>query len=237
MSAAWQVAVVSPAASSSYLSVRRRTLEGMGGWASTTWAARPRAAIVELMWLGLRDYRFETGSLWSAGVAAAAGWAVGQRAGPVTDRQDVPLTRELVTAELWAANLAIDQAPDGPRVRGGRPVALAAVVKLGVEWREPLPVRFVYADGVWRALRWLLGVEGQDAPFEVPLRRPDGSLVSADDLYAMDLAEAPWRYRFPEQRNALRDRAQADARRYRELAERVEDTIERVRAGSPALQL
>ncbi len=142
------------------------------------------------MWLALGDYRFHGGSPWSGGVAAAAGWAMGAGPAPVTKRPEAPLTLELVIAERWAAQVAGDEAPDGLRGR-----------RLG-HWRrrlswswacsgDPLPVGFAFADGAWRALRWLTGVVGQEAPFAVPLRHPDASLVTSDDLYEQAVAAAP----------------------------------------------
>jgi len=188
------------------------------------------------MWLALHDHQFGGGSAWSAGVAAAAGWAMGVGAAPVTRRPETPLTLALVTAERWAAHVAGDEAPDGPQGSSSRPVALEAVAELGVEWRDPLPVCFAFAEGAWRALRWMAGVSGQEAPFVVPLRHSDGTLMTADELYEQAVAAAPWRYRLPERRIELRNRVDADACQSRVLADRVVDTIARVEGGSAAFQ-
>ncbi len=154
----------------------------------------------------------------------------------MTKRPESPLTLGLVTAERWAAQVAGDEAPDRAKGPSSRPLAQDALVDLGVEWRDPLPVSFAYADGAWRALRWMTGVAGQEAPFAVPLRHPDASLVTADDLYEQAVAAAPWRYRLPEQRIELRNRVDSEARRSRALAQQVEDTIARVQGRLPVLQ-
>ena len=209
----------------------------MAGWASTSgWAAQHRAAIAELMWLALRDHQVGGGSAWSGGVAAAAGWAMGVGPAPVTRRTETPLTLALVIAERWAAHVAGDEAVDRPEGRSSRPVAQAAVAELGVPWRDPLPVTFAHADGAWRALRWMTGVPGQETPFAVPLRHPDGTLMTAEDLYEQAVAAAPWRYRLPEERIELRNLVDRDARQSRVLADQVVDTIARVEGRSAALQ-
>lgn len=153
----------------------------------------------------------------------------------MTRRPEWPLTPGLVTSERWAAQVAGDEAPDRPHTASSRPLAQQAVAELGVPWRDPLPVDFAYAEGAWRALRWMTGVPGQDAPFAVPLRHPDGFLVTADDLYERAVAAAPWRYRAPEQQLKLRERVERDARQSRMLAEQVEETITRLCGESPAV--
>ena len=154
---------------------------------------------------------------------------------PVTRRPETPLTLELVIAERWAAHVAGDEAPDGRPGPSARVLAQEAVVELGVQWRDPLPVGFAYADGAWRALRWMTGVAGQEAPFTVPLWHPDATLMTADALYEQAVAAAPWRYRLPEQQSELRDRVDREASWSRALAEQVQDTIARVRGRSRAL--
>lgn len=71
-----------------------------------------------------------------------------------------------------------------------------------------------WADAVAWMLRWLIG-EDAVCPVELPRRRPDGSLWTAEDLYA----EAAGDRRLPpETRRDLRLRAEVDAQRYRDLA-------------------
>ncbi len=54
------------------------------------------------------------------------------------------------------------------------------------------------------------------------MRWPDGTTPTADELYDVAIATTPFLFELPEQRVALRGRVEANARRYRELAEMIE---------------
>jgi hypothetical protein len=101
-----------------------------------------------------------------------------------------------------------------------------------VAYWAPLAVERLWADGVWRVLRWLTGTQ-TEPPVELPVRRVDGSTPSVEELYGLALAASPHRSWPEEDRRALWDRVQRNARRYRELADRVADTQRRlgVRSG------
>jgi hypothetical protein len=156
-------------------------------------------------------------------MAAAVAWVQGGRSGPVTDRDERPVTRELAVAEMWAAVAVAD---------GGTPPPLQSICEqFGVRYRAPLAVDRLWADGVWRALRWLTGTQ-TEPPLELPVRRVDGSTPSAEELYGLALAAAPHRSWPEEDRRELWDRVQCNARRYRELAERVADTQRQLGVGA-----
>jgi hypothetical protein len=95
---------------------------------------------------------------------------------------------------------------------------------LGVEYWPPLPVERGWAEGVWLALRWLLGKPGADAPLTLPQRGPDGAVLTADELYERELASAPLQYQSQEQRQALRAEMRRIARDCDATACLIEDT-------------
>jgi hypothetical protein len=174
-----------------------------------------------LQWLAYRA--FVDGSVRAGGMAAAVAWVQGGRAGPVTDRDEKPVTRELAVAEMWAAVAVAD---------GGTPPPLEVICEqFGVAYWAPLAVDRLWADGVWRALRWLTGTQAEP-PMQVPVRHVDGSTPSAEELYGLALAAAPHRSWPIEERRALWDRVERNARRYRELAELVADTQRRLGVGA-----
>jgi hypothetical protein len=76
------------------------------------WLAPSRSEVADLQWLAYQAY--VEGSVRSGGMAAAVAWVQGGRAGPVTDRDERPVTRELAAicsewvAEMWAAVAVAD---------------------------------------------------------------------------------------------------------------------------------
>ncbi|MGH4022039.1 MAG: hypothetical protein ACRDT0_22945 [Pseudonocardiaceae bacterium] len=123
----------------------------------------------------------------------------------MTERDEQPVTRGLAQVELWAAVVAWE-----PLMRANLPVQ-AIGDEHGAPWREPLPVDADYARGAWRTLRWLTRVPGQGPPLPVPARNPDGTLVTAEQLYEQTIASNPHRCWEPEQCIELRHWAQAEA--------------------------
>jgi hypothetical protein len=182
------------------------------------WATPPQSEIADLMWLAYWLHA-ECGKPWSAGVFAAVAWVRGGRPAPVTERAEVSVTRELATAELWAAVVASEVGSGIPR-----PPVEQICAELGVRWCEPPSVDAEYALGAWRALRWLLGVAGEASPLPVPGRNPDGSIMTADQLYDRAVAADPHRYRLRERQIELRRWAAAETRRYREREELIVST-------------
>lgn len=79
--------------------------------------------------------------------------------------------------------------------------------------------QWVRVDGAWKTLRWLLGMPGQTEPLAVPERHPDGTVLSADNLYERVATARPWAVEEPEQRIELRNRMEKEARRAQQFAD------------------
>lgn len=173
------------------------------------WVAPTPMEVIDLHWLAYQVHS-KTGSARCAGISGALAWVCGGSTGPATGRTEKPVTKELAEAEMWATT------------------ALANVEQLcsdlGVEYWSPLPVERGWAEGVWLALRWLLGESGADAPLTLPQRGPDGAVLTADELYERELARAPSQYESQEQRQALRAEMRRVARDCEATARLIEDT-------------
>lgn len=138
-------------------------------------------------------------------VAASFDWVTGGQDSPITQRGDEPAAA-VVRAEMMLADAL---------TRGG---------DLHPDWWDALGVAQLPAvtrDGTWcagvaAALAWLLGVT-ERPPVPLPRRLPDGTVPTADQLYAEALRSG--RLTGPEERNGARDRAEREAARFRRLAE------------------
>lgn len=175
-------------------------------------------------WLAFQEYG-DGGSIAAGGVGAALAWVRGGQVAPVTGRDEQPVTEALARAEMWAATAA---------ERPGRtPPPLERIcADLGVAYWPPGEVDTRWATGARATLRWLVGAPGQEPPAELPVRRPDGTTSTAEELYEVAVTATPFLFQLPEQRTALRSRVEANARRYRELAEMIEATKGRLGATS-----
>jgi hypothetical protein len=140
------------------------------------------------------------------GSYAAVNWVTGGQRAPVTERID-PLSEALVRAEMWVAQSVGMRAP----------LPSDLWVRLGVEPREARTTDTEWTGGVSRTLGWLVGVHDRP-PFPLP-RRP---VPSAEELYAEAVAARPYAAWEPEQQLAARQKAEADAHKYRKLAEYVD---------------
>jgi hypothetical protein len=185
-----------------------------------TWVAPAPIEIIDLHWLAYRVHS-DTGSARCAGISGALSWAGGGSVAPVTGRTDKPVTEALARAEMWAAIVISNGAP---------PDLERLCADLGVKYWPPLPVEQGWAEGVWLALRWLLGEEAADAPMTLPLRSPAGALLTAAELYERELACAPSQYESRTQRQALQTETQQIARKSQATAELIEDTKRRLAA-------
>ena len=151
-----------------------------------TWTVPTTPAVIDCHRLAHRAA--ETGGGWVArGRAAALDWALGVPGcvSPITQQATPPAGADVVREEWIAAADVLT--PD-----------------------EDLTA---WAGGAADALGWLTGIG--DPPVPLPLRRPDGSLPTADQLYA----ERVRHWWGPEQRAAARREASRDATRARTLAE------------------
>lgn len=187
-------------------------------WTPTepAWAAPSRHEIADLHWLAYRTRR-DSGGPWFAGVTLTLAWARGGRAAPITGRSAGLVTREIATYEGWAATAAATPNIAPPPLR-----SIAA--DLDVELLHPQPVDPELAEGAWRTIRWLLGEPGQRAPIPLPVRRADGSVPTAHELYDLAIAAAPERFVEAEQRADLSRRCQDTAHRYQQIAAVIADT-------------
>lgn len=173
--------------------------------------------VVDLWWLAHRDWT-EQRSLWTGGVLGAVEWVIGTGCGPMTAREEQPVTRNLAIAEFCAAAVVI---------RGAGPLE-SECRRLGVTYLEPISWGSDFAVGVWRTLGWLTDSQPtRCSPLPVPLRNPDGNVPTADQLYAQSIATNPHDYTTPEQRVELRNTAVKAEDDFRWLAARVEETRRR----------
>ncbi|MGH3751958.1 MAG: hypothetical protein ACRDRP_04545 [Pseudonocardiaceae bacterium] len=180
----------------------------MGGtWTPHTpdWVAPSVSQIADEHWLAY-SMLMTTRLPWAAGVAAAVAWVRGGRVGPITYRDEQPVTRDLADAECWAAAAARD--PFGT-------LPLNTIyTQLRVTPADPKPGLDVnYSVGAWRALRWLLGIEDQDAPLPVPRRHDDGRVFTGDDVYA-EITRGDDSHLSPERRQEIRQYASLQAAQY-----------------------
>ncbi|MFC5946845.1 hypothetical protein ACFQH9_00965 [Pseudonocardia lutea] len=127
------------------------------------------------------------------------------------------MTKALAEAEMWAASTV------------GEPTAVLRSVcqQLEVPYVEAQAVGARWAEGVYRALRWLTRTGGEPCPLELPVRGRDGRVLSVDELVEWAISTAPHKAWEPEDRAALRRRAEVKAQRSRELAGLIEETRRR----------
>lgn len=178
------------------------------------WVTLDASQISDLHWLAYAML-VQTRLPWAAGVGAAISWIRGGRNGPITERDEQPVTRAIADAERWAAEAARD--PDHAPPLG------AIYAQLEVAPRPPLPGQDPnYAVGVWRALRWVLRVPGQDPPLDIPRRHPDGRVFVAADIYT-DMVSGDDTHLSPEQKREIWTAADYWASQYVHTAAQIVD--------------
>jgi hypothetical protein len=187
------------------------------------WVAPPAVEVEDLFWAA-QALREDPASGRITARGAAVAWVCGGVAGPVTGRTETPVTWGLASAEMWAALVVCDRSAPPPREN--------VCAGWGVHYLPPVAsVGLGVGDGVARALGWLLGAQGlSERPMLLPRRRPDGRVLTAEELYADALAKAPDRYGLRERRLELWDRAQHEAGFSAALADLIEDTKRRAAA-------
>jgi hypothetical protein len=153
-------------------------------------------------------------------MVAALGWVRGVLAGPVTGRDETPVTVSLARAESWAAAAT--------RADWSSPPLRDVCETLGVRYWPPFQVEPGYAWGVCATLRWLTGTD-QASPLPIPVRTPTGAVASGEQVYAALVAQSAGRVGLRE-RARLRREAGETAARSRYLAELVIDTATRAQA-------
>lgn len=197
---------------------REPTADERTAWyAIPAWVKPPAAAVEDLYWLAHRYY-IDQHSTRAGGIGATLDWILKGRVAPITERREQPVAKNLAEAEMTAA-LATTRGADWAMF----PLDLV-YTQLGVAYHPPAVVEPQWSDGVWRALRWLLGVADQAAPLQLPLRRPDGTIPTTEELYQQAMTQLPHSLRLPEERRELRLRVETDVGRYHRLAEDIEET-------------
>ena len=192
--------------------------------AAPDWVREP-AALADLHVLAKRQHA-DVRSPRHDGMAGTAAWLRGVRVAPVTYREEQPVTYALAKAEKWASMWVTGD--------GVKPPLESFCAKLGVPYREPVATDRHYALGVWEVLHWLTAdpLEQRPPPLDVPERNPDGSISTAEELYAAGAAAEPWRYSLPERRIELRDRSEQRERRSQHVARLIAETVDRDRASA-----
>lgn len=171
--------------------------------------------------------------MWASGITAAVLWVMGGiKRGPVTGREEQPVTGPIAAAESWAALGASDPT-------AAARLGLAGVYeRLGVALVPPNAVTpRQYAEGVHRTLEWLLNLSPAARPLParrlapplpIPVRRADGSIPSGDELLERTVHADPYLASLPEVLQlSLRERVEAEAREYRRLAALIADVERR----------
>lgn len=188
------------------------------------WVVPSPCEVDDAHWLAYRAY-VHSGSVAVGGVCSALAWVRGAGFGPVTGRDEQPVTEALARAEMWAASAA-ERIVDIP------PPVESIYVGLGVAYWPAGEVDPGWATGVRAVLRWLYGTPGQKPPIEVPVRLVDGTTPTAEELYDVAVRVTPYLYELPERQVELWRRVEANARRYRQLAAQIEDIKRRVNVAS-----
>ncbi|MCA1695675.1 MAG: hypothetical protein LC749_13625, partial [Actinobacteria bacterium] len=150
-----------------------------------SWVVPPASQISDLHWLGYRRYA-DTGLAWPAGVCASLEWVLSERNAPITERNERPVSDGVAKAEMWAAT-AVDR-------DGVKPSLESICANLDVAYFPAVILNRTWARSVCMALRWMLGGGGfaeAKPPLELPTRHADGSIASADELYAQAMGAHP----------------------------------------------
>lgn len=188
------------------------------------WVVPPARQVNDLHWLAYRLFT-DQGQSGAGGIAATLGWIHGDRVGPITERDEQPVTRALVHAEIWAAFRVDDEFTDDPE-----PSLRSTCERWGVVYWPVVATDPRWANGVWRTLHWLVETVKVKPPVTLPVRNPDGTVPTVDELVKAEMAASPHRsWQLPELRLEARHRACATVAQSRELVALIDDT--RRRAG------
>lgn len=156
------------------------------------WVARSLAQVQDLALLAHdqhRSHEHPSDAAHAEGISAATSWVRGAiQLGPATARAESPLTRALVTAEMWAAMAINDGGGTSERTLRG------VCAMEGVRYYRPNFERLSldHGTGIYQTLGWLIANGdgwrgGHTPPLEIPARDADGNV--ADDPRSRELAE------------------------------------------------
>lgn len=173
------------------------------------WVAAPPVAVSDCHWLAYRQYR-DTNAAKPAGICAALSWIRGGRPGPMTDRDERPVTAALAQAERYAAMYTAE---------GDRSLPLrSACIKLDVAYWQPIEYERGWCIGVETTLGWLLKLSKPS--IELPTRNADGTVPTFRELYEQRCQ--PWLD--PVARNTLRENIEREIERSHRLIALIEQT-------------
>jgi hypothetical protein len=119
----------------------------------------------------------------SAGVIEAVSWIVGTSPGPGTGRREGPERRETALCELCAAECLVLENTSSGTGDGGTPLLGKLCAELDVRFVPALTGDRDYGIGVWKTLRWGLGLT-PIPPMRLPLRGADGQVLSEAQIFA-----------------------------------------------------
>jgi hypothetical protein len=143
------------------------------------WVVPGRFEVSDVSCLALRGVVENRSRRACAGMVAALGWVHGVLSGPVTGRDESPVSWETATAELWAA---ASTRPDWPS-----PPLRQVCETLAVRCWPPASVDADFALGVCATLRWLTGADEQP-PLPIPVRNAAGTPATQFEVYTELLA-------------------------------------------------
>lgn len=146
-----------------------------------------------------------TSDVGMRGHAATLNWVTGGQAAPMTERADAP-TEAVMRAEMMVA----------ARAAAGLAVPAGMWAGLGVTPARAVTDSQPWATAVGLALGWLLGVHR--SALRLPRRNPDGTVMTAEQLYLEAREQHPGRW-VREQADAARAKAGEEAALYRRLAD------------------
>src|SRR3954465_12533369 len=120
------------------------------GMETPMWVVPPARQVNDLHWLAYRLFT-DQGQSEAGGIAATLGWIHGDRVGPITERDEQPVTRALAHVEIWAAFRVDDEFTDDPE-----PSLRSTCDRWGVVYWPVVATDPRWANGVWRTLHWLV---------------------------------------------------------------------------------
>lgn len=179
------------------------------------WLAVPTASVGDL--LALASLRFDLDlDRFPAGVIEAVSWILETGPAPGTGREASPHVREVVVAELCAAELHALEGTDEPA-----PPLARVCADLRVPYRPARTGDPQFGLGAWATLDWAMG-NTRTPPMRLPLRDLDGHLLGEAQILASLLRSG-----------LIRSDAVVEARHMVEDSRRLAALV-RLRTASPA---
>jgi hypothetical protein len=139
-----------------------------------TWVAPDPLAVRDLLCLAMdRVARLKEQEV--AGMVATTLWLGGASKTPATAQTEPAERRDVALVQLCAAEVLMGDE---------NATTLIDVCRLvGVPFAAPLDALPEYGLGVWLTLRWALG-ETPNPPLNLPIRHPDATLLTEEEMYS-----------------------------------------------------